>query len=291
MHLGLSVEELAQMPALIAMNTLTNAATENATVVLPACGFAEKRGSMVNGKGRLQRLNRTTCLPGNARDDWEILRDLLQAIGGGDSLHSIEDFFRRISETVPQFAGLSLSKIGDLGVQFSKWKNCRRRIPATKKQSNKLSQSRLHVAVFGTSWTMRKLIPVHRRFDKSNHKRRLGGKTDDDDGVFLHHHLAAEDRNSAGGDRVHGVLCSVRGTPGQRVYSGPRWAESRWAAGLFQPIADMFKLLLKEDFTPRAANTFYYWLAPCLAVMPAIITFAVVPFGILCWCADRDCRH
>ena len=49
--------------------------------------------------------------------------------------------------------------------------------------------------------------------------------------------------------------------------------------GLFQPIADMFKLLLKEDFTPRAANTFYYWLAPCLAVMPAIITIAVVPFG------------
>src|SRR5437868_10684749 len=50
-------------------------------------------------------------------------------------------------------------------------------------------------------------------------------------------------------------------------------------AGVFQPVADMFKLLLKEDFTPRAANTFYYWLAPCLAVMPAIITIAVVPFG------------
>src|SRR5258708_23523488 len=50
-------------------------------------------------------------------------------------------------------------------------------------------------------------------------------------------------------------------------------------AGLFQPIADMFKLLLKEDFTPRCANTFYYWLAPCLAVAPAIITIAVVPFG------------
>jgi NADH-quinone oxidoreductase subunit H len=50
-------------------------------------------------------------------------------------------------------------------------------------------------------------------------------------------------------------------------------------AGLFQPIADMFKLLLKEDFTPQATNTFYYWLAPCLAVMPAIITIAVVPFG------------
>src|SRR4029077_19932206 len=56
--------------------------------------------------------------PGNARDDWETLRCLLQAIGGGDSLHSIEDVFRRMSETVPQFAGLSLSKIGDLGVHI-----------------------------------------------------------------------------------------------------------------------------------------------------------------------------
>src|SRR5215470_11869676 len=49
--------------------------------------------------------------------------------------------------------------------------------------------------------------------------------------------------------------------------------------GLFQPIADTFKLLLKEDFSPQHVNTFYYWLAPTLAVMPAIITMAVVPFG------------
>ena len=50
-------------------------------------------------------------------------------------------------------------------------------------------------------------------------------------------------------------------------------------AGLFQPIADIFKLLLKEDFSPLHVNTFYYWLAPCLALVPAIITIAVVPFG------------
>src|SRR5256886_13169288 len=31
--------------------------------------------------------------------------------------------------------------------------------------------------------------------------------------------------------------------------------------------------------SPANVNTFYYWLAPCLAVMPAIITIAVVPFG------------
>jgi NADH-quinone oxidoreductase subunit H len=50
-------------------------------------------------------------------------------------------------------------------------------------------------------------------------------------------------------------------------------------AGLFQPIADAVKFLLKEDFTPGHVNKFYYWLAPCLAMVPAIATIAVVPFG------------
>jgi NADH-quinone oxidoreductase subunit H len=50
-------------------------------------------------------------------------------------------------------------------------------------------------------------------------------------------------------------------------------------AGLFQPIADAMKFLLKEDFTPAHVNKFYYWLAPCLAMVPAIATIAVIPFG------------
>src|SRR5947209_13970398 len=50
-------------------------------------------------------------------------------------------------------------------------------------------------------------------------------------------------------------------------------------AGLLQPIADAFKFLLKEDFTPAHVNKFYYWLAPCLAMIPAVLTLAVVPFG------------
>jgi predicted molibdopterin-dependent oxidoreductase YjgC len=104
------------------MNILPNEATEKATVLLPGCGFAEKRGSMVNGEGRLQRLNRAVRPPGDARDDWETLRDLLQAVGGGDSLLSIDDVFRRISETVPQFTGLTLSKIGDLGAHILQMK-------------------------------------------------------------------------------------------------------------------------------------------------------------------------
>src|SRR5581483_5421587 len=50
-------------------------------------------------------------------------------------------------------------------------------------------------------------------------------------------------------------------------------------AGLFQPVGVALKFIFKRNFPPAAANTFYYWLAPCLAMIPAILTIAVVPFG------------
>ena len=117
MRLGISAEQLSDLSAFIVMDILSNDATENATIVLPAFAFAEKRGSMINGEGRLQRLNRAVRGPGEARDDWEILRDLIQACAGQNSIYSIEDVFRQMAEAVPQLAGLSLSKIGDLGIQ------------------------------------------------------------------------------------------------------------------------------------------------------------------------------
>jgi NADH-quinone oxidoreductase subunit G len=116
-RLGISAEQLSALSAFIVMDILSNDASENATVVLPSFVFAEKRGSMINGEGRLQRLNRAVRGPGEARDDWEILRDLIQACAGQNSIYSIEDVFRQMAEAVPQLAGLSLSKIGDLGVQ------------------------------------------------------------------------------------------------------------------------------------------------------------------------------
>ena len=116
MRLGISAEHLSGLSAFIVMDILSNDATENATIVLPSFAFAEKRGSMINGEGRLQRLNRAVRGPGEARDDWEILRDLIQACAGQNSIYSIEDVFRQMAEAVPQFAGLSLSKIGDLGI-------------------------------------------------------------------------------------------------------------------------------------------------------------------------------
>lgn len=49
--------------------------------------------------------------------------------------------------------------------------------------------------------------------------------------------------------------------------------------GLLQPIADTLKLMLKEGYIPSHVNTFFYLLAPFLAVTFALISVVVMPFG------------
>lgn len=51
----------------------------------------------------------------------------------------------------------------------------------------------------------------------------------------------------------------------------------RW--GILQPIADGVKLLTKEDIVPRRADKFVHFLAPVIAVIPALLLFSVVPVG------------
>ncbi|MCX7830391.1 MAG: NADH-quinone oxidoreductase subunit NuoH [Acidobacteria bacterium] len=49
--------------------------------------------------------------------------------------------------------------------------------------------------------------------------------------------------------------------------------------GLLQPVADGIKFFLKEDITPKRAFKATYFLAPLCTMIPALITFAVIPFG------------
>ena len=49
--------------------------------------------------------------------------------------------------------------------------------------------------------------------------------------------------------------------------------------GVFHPLADGLKLLLKEDFTPAHVRKVYFWLAPAITMIPALLTVAIIPFG------------
>jgi NADH-quinone oxidoreductase subunit H len=58
--------------------------------------------------------------------------------------------------------------------------------------------------------------------------------------------------------------------------------------GLLQPIADVIKLLFKEEFIPGEANRVVYHIAPMLAVIPALVSFSIIPIGPNFWVTDLN---
>jgi NADH-quinone oxidoreductase subunit H len=48
--------------------------------------------------------------------------------------------------------------------------------------------------------------------------------------------------------------------------------------GIFQPVADALKVLLKEDIVPTTGDKIVHWLAPVVAFVPVVMIFAVMPF-------------
>jgi NADH-quinone oxidoreductase subunit H len=49
--------------------------------------------------------------------------------------------------------------------------------------------------------------------------------------------------------------------------------------GLLQPLADGLKMIFKEDIVPLEANRWLYVIAPAISLIPALMTFIVIPYG------------
>ena len=72
------------------------------------------------------------------------------------------------------------------------------------------------------------------------------------------------------------------------------WAQSRLGPmrvgpyGVLQPVADAIKLMIKEDITPVRADKWVFTAAPVIAMVPALIVYAVIPFGPVVRLFGRD---
>lgn len=49
--------------------------------------------------------------------------------------------------------------------------------------------------------------------------------------------------------------------------------------GLLQPLADVLKLLLKEDIEPTYAQKWFHWVAPVISITVAFTVLSIIPFG------------
>jgi NADH-quinone oxidoreductase subunit G len=113
---GLGENLLAKLDTLIVSDILPNKTTAMAHYLLPGCAHAEKRGSFVNVKGRVQRFMQNIHPKGDARPEWEFLHELALQLMGLNGFSTIEGLFNEMAAEVPAFQGLTWAALGDLGV-------------------------------------------------------------------------------------------------------------------------------------------------------------------------------
>ena len=81
-----------------------DASAHRADVVLPGAAYTEKDATYVNTEGRVQRTTRAVFPPGDARDDWAIVRALSEAVGHTLPYDTLEGVRARLVAAAPTFA-------------------------------------------------------------------------------------------------------------------------------------------------------------------------------------------
>jgi NADH-quinone oxidoreductase subunit G len=113
---GIGPDLLTKLETLVISDILPSATTGAATYLLPGCAHAEKRGTFVNAKGRVQKFMKAVEPKGDARAEWEFLHELVHHVTGQNGFSTIEGLFNQMAQEVPAFAGLEWAKVGDTGV-------------------------------------------------------------------------------------------------------------------------------------------------------------------------------
>ncbi len=112
---GIGADLLAKLELLVVSDILPSPTVAAAHVVLPGAAHAEKRGSFINIKGRVQRFMKAIEPPGNARPEWEFLHEIVFNVTGQNGFVSIEGLFNQMAGEIPAFNGLTWAGLGDLG--------------------------------------------------------------------------------------------------------------------------------------------------------------------------------
>jgi predicted molibdopterin-dependent oxidoreductase YjgC len=103
---------------LVVQDVFLTATASRAHVVLPGVTFAERDGTCTNLERRVQRLQPGIAPPGDARPDWEIVRDVANALGGGFDYSRPQDVLAEITLAAPIYRGITYGRLGDKGLQW-----------------------------------------------------------------------------------------------------------------------------------------------------------------------------
>jgi NADH-quinone oxidoreductase subunit G len=113
--LGADEIELPAGAFVIYQGTHGDHGAHRADVILPGAAYTEKSGTYVNTEGRVQMADRATFPPGDAREDWAILRALSAALGKTLPFDSLSGLRKALYEAHPHFAALDRLPVNDAG--------------------------------------------------------------------------------------------------------------------------------------------------------------------------------
>ncbi len=112
------IEALKTLDFLVVQDIFLSETAQLADVVLPSASFAEKIGHFTNTERRVQALSPALTSPGEAKDDWWIITQIANAMGGNWHYQSVEQINEEMCEVTPQYAGISWDKVGSEGIQW-----------------------------------------------------------------------------------------------------------------------------------------------------------------------------
>ncbi len=79
-------------------------AASHADIILPGAAYTEKSGTYINLEGRVQQTERAIFPPGDAKEDWQIVRDVINACGYNAPIDSIKQVREMLKNVNPWFA-------------------------------------------------------------------------------------------------------------------------------------------------------------------------------------------
>ena len=114
-NLGADELDVAAGPFVVYIGTHGDRGAHRADVILPSATYTEKSGTYVNTEGRPQRADRANFPPGDAREDWAILRALSDVLGHRLPFDSLVALRRAMNAAHPHLAALDEVAVADAG--------------------------------------------------------------------------------------------------------------------------------------------------------------------------------
>jgi len=105
------IEALEKLDFLVVQDIFLTETAQLADVVLPACAFLEKEGTVTNTERRVQMMKKVLAPRGAIKDDWWIIAQIANRLGAGWKYRNPKDVFEEIRKVTPSYAGMTYQRV------------------------------------------------------------------------------------------------------------------------------------------------------------------------------------